>query len=92
MDKETILNNIFESDPLAVLDIKAKNPVVTSYDRLLASFEEINTFFEKNNKEPQRSTDMNERTLFSRLKGIKENPTKLEALIKYDRFNLLKEI
>ena len=79
MDKETILNNIFESDPLGLLDIKAKNPVVTSDDRLLASFEEINTFFEKNNKEPQRSTDMNERTLFSRLKGIKENPTNLEA-------------
>ena len=67
MDKETILNNIFESDPLGLLDIKAKNPVVTSDDRLLASFEEINTFFFFFFKEPQRSTDMIDRTLFSRL-------------------------
>ena len=49
MDKETILNNIFESDPLGLLEIKAKNPVITADDRLIATFEEINDFYEKNN-------------------------------------------
>ncbi len=38
------------------------------------------------------SLDMKERSLFSRLKGIKENPTKKEALKQYDRFNLLEEV
>ncbi len=92
MDKESILNNIFANDPLGLLEIKAKNPVITADDRLIASFEEINSFFEIHNKEPQRTTDMNERGLFSRLKGIKENPTKIEALKQYDRFNLLKGV
>ncbi len=92
MDKEEILNSIFENDPLGILEIKAKNPVVTADDRLKASFEEINNFYETYNREPQRTTDMNERGMFSRLKGIKENPTKKEALKQYDRFNLLKEV
>jgi hypothetical protein len=92
MDKESILNNIFENDPLGLLEIKAKNPVITADDRLIVSFEEINSFFEIHNREPQRCTDMNERGLFSRLKGIKENPTKIEALKQYDRFNLLEEV
>ena len=92
MDKEVILNSIFENDPLGILDIKAKNPVVTADDRLKASFDEINRFYEIHNREPKKCTDMNERSLFSRLQGIKENPTKIETLKQYDRFNLLKEV
>ena len=91
MDKETILNNIFKSDPLGLLEIKAKNPVITADDRLVASFEEINTFYEKNGSEPKKSTDMNERGLFSRLQGLRANFQKIQALTKYDRFNLLGE-
>jgi len=91
MDKETILNNIFESDPLGLLEIKAKNPIITADDRLVASFEEINDFHEKNGREPQKTTDMNERGLFSRLKGLRANSQKIQALKKYDRFNLLGE-
>ena len=92
MDKEVILNSIFENDPLGILDIKAKNPVVTADDRLKASFDEINNFYETYNREPKKCTDMNERSLFSRLQGIKENPTKIEALKQFDRFNLLQEV
>ncbi len=89
MDKETVLNNIFNSDPLGLLEIKAKNPVVTADDRLIATFEEINDFYEENGGEPNKSTDMNERGLFARLKGLRENPVKIKALKIYDRFNLL---
>ena len=91
MDKETILNNIFESDPLGILEIKAKNPVITADDRLIATFEEINDFYEKNGCEPQKTTDINERTLFARLEGLRDNPQKVQALKKYDRFHLLEE-
>ena len=92
MDKEVILNSIFENDPLGILDIKAKNPVVTADDRLKASFDEINRFYEIHNREPKKCTDMNERSLFSRLQGSKEHPTKIEALKQFDRFNLLQEV
>lgn len=89
MDKETILSNIFDSDPLGILEIKAKNPVITADDRLRATFEEINDFYQKYNKEPEKTSDMEERRLFSRLEGIKNNSDKSDALKKYDRFNLL---
>ncbi len=89
MDKEAILNDIFNSDTLGILDVKVKNPLVTTDDRLIASFEEINEFYEKNSCEPKKSADMNERKLFSRLKGLRDNPKKKEALKKYDRYNLL---
>ena len=91
MDKEAMLNNIFENDPLGLLEIKAKNPVITPDDRLIATFEEINDFYEKHDCEPKKTTDMNERGLFSRLKGLRDNPQKIQALKKYDRFNLLEE-
>ena len=89
MDKETILNDIFNSDTLGILEIKAKSPVLTADDRLIASFKEINEFYEKNSCEPKKSTDMNERKLHSRLKGLRDNPKKIQALKKYDRYNLL---
>jgi hypothetical protein len=90
-DKETILNDIFDSDSSGILEIKAKNPVITADDRLVTSFEEINDFYEKNSREPQKTTDMNERKLFSRLDGLRDNPQKVQALKEYDKFNLLKE-
>ena len=89
MDKETVLNNIFDSDPLGLLEFKAKNPVITPDDRLVASFEEVNTFYEKNGSEPKKSTDMNERGLFSRLDGIRRSEDKMRALKKYDKHDLL---
>ena len=91
MDKEAILNNIFENDPLGLLEVKAKNSVITADDRLIATFEEINDFYEKNGTEPQKTIDMNERGLFSRLKGLRANPQKIQALKKYDKFNLLED-
>ena len=89
MDKETVLNNIFNSDPLELLEVKAKNPVITANDRLIATFEEINDFYEKNGCEPQKVTDITERGLHSRLDGIRKNREKCEYLKKYDRFHLL---
>ena len=89
MDKEIILNNIFSSDPLGLLEIKAKNPVITADDRLIATFEEINNFYENNNCEPQKTTDMNERKLASRLSGLRKDINKIKALKKYDKYNLL---
>ncbi len=83
------LDEILNDDPLGLLEVKIKNPILSADDRLIASFEEINVFVEKNKSEPKKFTDMNERRLFSRLKGIRENHDKIKILEKYDRFNLL---
>jgi hypothetical protein len=56
---------------------------------LAATFEEINSFIEQNGYEPQKSTNMSERTLHARLEGIKKNPEKIEYLKPYDRFDIL---
>jgi len=86
------LDDILANDPLELLsDLKIKNPVVTSDDRLVSSFEEINNFYEKNNCEPHKTADMNERRLFSRLEGLRSNPAKAQTLKKYDRFDLLQK-
>lgn len=89
-DKEKMLNEIFNDDPLGLLNIKASNsPVVNEDQRLVSTFEEINTFFEANKKEPEQSSNINERSLYARLKGIRSSPDKIEMLLKYDRFSLL---
>jgi len=89
MDKNKILDEIFSNDPFGILDVKVKNPILSNDDRLVESFEEINNFYEKEKREPEKSLDMYERKLYSRLKGIRENPAKIEKLKKYDRFKLL---
>ncbi|MFT5660201.1 MAG: hypothetical protein ACI9TV_000842 [Sulfurimonas sp.] len=89
MDKKKILDDILANDPFGLLDSKAKNPIITEEDRLVSSFEDVNDFYEKNGCEPKKSTDINERSLFSRLQGMRDTPTKRNLLKKYDKFNLL---
>lgn len=90
---EFSLEEILNNDPLGLLsEPKARTKNLNEDDRLISSFEEINSFYEQNHKEPQKSTNMQERTLNSRLQGIRENPEKIEALKPYDRFNLLNVI
>jgi len=90
---EFSLDEILNNDPLGLLgEPKSRAKALNEDDRLTSSFEEINGFFEKNGREPQKSTNMNERTLNARLEGIRQNPEKIEALKPYDRFNLLQAV
>lgn len=85
--------DILKNDPLGLLkDVKPKmSNAQTEAERLIQTFEEINTFFEKNNRPPKRNA-IQESALYFRLNGIRNNPTKIEQLLKYDRFNLLKDV
>ena len=83
------LSDIFDDDPFGLLNVKPVNPIRTADDRLIASFEEINSFFEANNKEPGQSGGIQEHQLYARLKGIRENQEKVSMLHQYDRFGLL---
>ncbi|UOE40326.1 GIY-YIG nuclease family protein [Chryseobacterium suipulveris] len=86
------LDDIFNSDEFGLLDIKPKaSAVKTEEDRLLDSFQEINSFFEKNNREPSTNS-MSEYGLKSRLKSIRTNEKHKITLKPFDKHNLLGEV
>jgi len=91
-DKDKILDEIFSNDPLDLLELKLKSSNVrTAEERLSASFEEINSFYEKNNRAPEPNTEnISEYQLYSRLKGIREDENKYLMLEPQDKYDLLK--
>lgn len=89
MDKQKILDAIFSNDPFGLLNVKASSKAKTDDDRLHSSFEEINQFYDQYKREPQQVNDINERSLYSRLQGIRSNPQKIEELKELDKYKLL---
>ena len=70
------LDDIFNEDDFGLLDSNEKKSVIkTDEDRLLESFEEINSFFEKNKREPSTSS-IAEYSLLARLKEFRNNESK----------------
>lgn len=92
IDFEKELEQILSSDPLGLLDIKPKATSVTADQRLVASFQEINEFIDEHGKEPTQNRDIKERRLFSRLKGLREDPVKAAALKDHDVHGLLADV
>ncbi|PKV51888.1 T5orf172 domain-containing protein [Aquimarina sp. MAR_2010_214] len=89
MSKKKTLEDIFNDDEFGILDSKPKNSnVKTEDERLIESFQEINAFFEKNNREPE-ATNVAEFKLLSRLKALRKDAKKVEILKSYDTHNLL---
>lgn len=90
MDRVKRLQEIFENDPLGLLNIKPSPSLIRNEDeRLLASFQEINDFYEKFNRLPELGGGIQEHQLYSRLKSLRENPLKIEMLKSHDKFSLL---
>lgn len=90
MDKQSVLDEIFGNDPFGLLNVKPANTSARNADeRLLTSFEELNTFFEKHKREPKQGGGVQEHQLYARLKSLRESPTKMEMLKSHDRFGLL---
>jgi len=84
------LDDILDNDPLdAIKELKVKNPEVTPDDRLIEKFKRVNEFFKENNCEPKKSVDINEVTLYSILKGIRKDTSKIDKLKQYDTYKLL---
>jgi hypothetical protein len=86
------LQEIFDSDPLGLLDIK-EPPKQERRDedwRLREQFAEITQFFEDNQRLPSSDGgDIGEYALAARLDGIKRDPKKVKALLDLDTYNLL---
>ncbi|WP_366183004.1 GIY-YIG nuclease family protein [Flavobacterium ovatum] len=91
MDKNSVLDDIFNNDEFDILNVKPKSSGVKNTDeRLIASFNEVNEFVEKYNREPQPNlSNISEYQLYTRLKGIRENPEKKEQLKEIDTNNIL---
>jgi len=90
--KKISLDDIFNDDEFGLLDSTAKaSNVKTADQRLIDSFEEINSFVDKNGREPNTSS-MSEYGLLARLKNIRENEQQKKSLKPYDRHNLLGEV
>lgn len=87
--KKMTIDDIFNDDDFGLLDSKVKTSTVkTDEDRLIDSFEEINVFIDKNEREPNKSS-MSEYGLMAKLKNFRENEAQKKILKPYDRHNLL---
>ena len=87
--KKLTIDDIFNDDDFGLLDSKVKTSTVkTDEDRLIDSFEEINAFFDKNNREPN-SSSMSEYGLLAKLKNFRQNEKQKKTLKPFDRHNLL---
>ncbi len=91
MDKNNLLDEIFNNDPYGLLDIKPKASLRRTPDELLlASFQEINDFVAQNDKVPEANhANVSEYMLHSRLTSLLDDPDKCELLREYDQYNLL---
>lgn len=91
MDKDKVLDDIFNNDPLDLLHFKAKNSNVrTADERLLASFQEINDFVASHGKEPEANpSNIAEFQLYARLKSLKGDEMKIGLLKEHDMHDLL---
>lgn len=91
--KKYSLDEILDNDPAGLLNYKKRNVKKSSNQRFVESFLEINEFYRKNSKEPEEVVDdILERRLYSRLKEIRKDKSKVSILKKYDEFSLLSEI
>jgi hypothetical protein len=87
--KKLTIDDIFNDDDFGLLESKVKTTTVkTDEDRLIDSFEEINIFFDKNNREPN-SSSMSEYGLLAKLKNFRQNEKQKKTLKPFDRHNLL---
>jgi len=90
MDKNKVLDDIFNDDPFGILNVKAKKSSArTSDERLACSFDEINDFIEKHEREPEPNPgNITEYKLYSRLKSLREDEEKMMALEPQDKYGL----
>lgn len=83
------LEDIF-NDPDAAKILVSKKKKVVSHDPEVENFREVTEWVKSHDgKRPEKTMDLTERKMFSRLKGIKENPERRDKLLQYDELGLL---
>lgn len=90
MDKDKKLQDILDNDPLGLLNVKPSNsPARNEDERLVASFQEVNEFYDINKREPKADNGIQEHQLYARLKSIRKHAAKSEILRNHDIYGLL---
>jgi len=87
------LDNLILNDDEGLFDTKKKvSNIISSDDRLVQGFNEINKFYEENDRSPSEfADDVQEKSLYNRLEGLKNNEARRNKLIDYDVYNILSE-
>jgi hypothetical protein len=85
------LQDIFdEDDEFGLLAVKPQvNQAQNADARLMESFAQINAFYSEHKREPSPQNGMDERMLFSRLQGLRDDANKVLQLKNYDCYGLL---
>ncbi len=89
MDKEKdILDDIFADDSLGLLKSKPKE---MPSNPLLDKFLQINNFYKKHGRTPEKTGSRIERSLANQLENIQNNNKLIKELSSYDEYNLLED-
>lgn len=89
LNKDKKLQDIFDNDPLGLLDVKPLAAVRNEDNILVSKFQEIIDFYQQNQRLPLENNGVNEHTLYSRLSDFRETESKRKVLEQYDEFGLL---
>lgn len=93
MDKRySSLDDIMNSDLFDQITAPSRKQKQIFYDLEVENFMEIVKFYQENGREPEKTNDstrLSERTLASRLIGIRRNPDRIAKLKEYDEVGLL---
>ena len=90
MDKKEWLDFVDRDDEYGLLKIKERTTTVSAEEHLLIKFQEINEFFNKNNREPPSDLlNITELMLYQRLNAIRNNKDYCLTLQAHDIYRLL---
>src|SRR5690625_67339 len=86
------INEIMDSELFNEITTQSKKLQKVIYDHEVERFIEIVEFVKENGREPYRvPNDLVERSLASRLIGIRKDPDRMERLKQYDEIGLLEK-
>lgn len=92
MSNKKSIDDILNDDEFGLLDAKPQTSNVKSAeDRLIDSFQEINSFFSKHGREPGKNS-MSEYGLSAKLNNFRENEEQKKILKPFDKYDLLGEV
>ena len=89
LNKDKKLQDIFDNDPLGLLEVKPLPPVRNEDTILVSKFQEIKDFYQLYQRLPIENNGPNEHSLYTRLCDFRETESKRKILEQYDEFGLL---
>ena len=89
LNKDKKLQDIFDNDPLGLLEVKPLVAIRNEDNILVSKFQEIIDFYQHNQRLPLENNGVYQHTLYSRLCDFRESESKRKILEQFDEFGLL---